>query len=56
MLSKIKSEKLIAIMILIFWIMQFVLTMTGHQKIDQNIMRLQAVSTPGCISEQVTSP
>jgi len=56
MLSKIKSEKLIATMILIFWIMQFVLTMTGHQKIDQNIMALQSVRTAGCASEQVTSP
>lgn len=52
-----KQLTLWAIVLLVFMVMQFVLTMTGHQTLDRDILTIQAAAERACPApESVYNP
>jgi hypothetical protein len=55
MLPKFKSETLTAIVIIVLLLLQFVLAMTGHRKIESDLITIAAYQTQPC-SQAVSVP
>lgn len=56
MKTMFKNETLKTIVILIVLTMQFVLTMTGHQQLDTELVKIASYAPQQCATMQVGSP